>query len=218
MNIPGTVPKHVESIPWQDYRASETGLIAYYNSDPVSELAIREIPEQYPSEVAPDPNYETGTYGLYGCGRNKVRNTLVKAKSRYLFFMTRYEGTIGENYDRVLVTGYYRVAAVADVQKLHIRYLEEYSCIGSEKCMALRADEAAFVSVEDAYEVSSDVLKSWGAATRVTKQTRIALDEEQTKQVLEHLKSKPNRIDDYIEQTKQLSPANQEDEEEEEEI
>lgn len=212
----GSVPRHVDSIPWQDYRASETGLIAYYSSDPVSELPIREVPEEYPSQVVADPNYETLTYGLYGCGRNKVRSAFVKAKARYLFFMTRYEGTKGEYYDRVLVTGYYRISATADVQKLHIRYLEEYSCIGSEKCMALRADEAVFVSVDDAFELTPEVLEAWGASARVTRQTRIAVDEEQAKRLLDHFTAKPNILDTYVEETKRLLPESEDEEEEEE--
>jgi hypothetical protein len=50
----------VENAAWQDYRASNTGMVVFYSSDPVSEIPIREIPEDIPSDILPEPNYETG--------------------------------------------------------------------------------------------------------------------------------------------------------------
>ena len=32
----GIMKQSVESIPWQDYRASNTGMVVFYTSDPVS--------------------------------------------------------------------------------------------------------------------------------------------------------------------------------------
>ena len=95
----GTLTRHVDSIPWQDYRASENGMVLYYTTEPISEIPVREIPEEIPSSVSPDPHYETGTYGLYGCSRAKIRNTFVKSKTRYVFFMSRYVGTNVDIYD-----------------------------------------------------------------------------------------------------------------------
>ena len=137
--------KSQDSILWQDYRASNTGMIVFYASDPVSEIPVREIPEDIDSPVVPEPNYESGTYGFYGCSRTKIRGAFAKSKLRYLFFLTKYAGTKDGYKDKMLVTGYFRVAKTADVQKLHLRYLSEYSCIDAASCIALRADEVHFV-------------------------------------------------------------------------
>jgi hypothetical protein len=217
MFFSGTIQKHVDSIPWQDYRGSDSGMVVPYSSDPVSELPIREVPEEWPSDVIADPNYETGTFGLYGCGKANVRNAFFKAKMRYLFFMAKYEGANAEYLDRFLITGFYRINWTADVQKLHIRYLNEYSCIGTSACMALRADESHFVSLDDAYEVTAEQAEAWGSSSRITRQSRFSLDEEQTSALLEHLRSKENIVEEYIQETKRLQPQAGEEEEEEEE-
>jgi hypothetical protein len=198
--------KSPDSILWQDYRAANTGMVVYYSSDPVSEIAIREIPDDADSPVVPEPHYESGTYGFYGCSRTKIRGAFAKSKIRYLFFLTKYAGTKDGFKDKMLITGYYRIAKTADVQKLHLRYLNEYSCIDSTSCIALRADEVQFVALEDAFEVSPDRLKAWGFNAKVSKQLRIILAAETTAELLSFLKSKPNRIDSYVGETKRLSP------------
>ncbi len=214
MFLEGSIPKHVDSIPWQDYRGSETGMVIYYPTDPVSELPIREVPEEVGSDLLPEPNYETGSYGLYGCSRPKIRNSFVKAKMKYLFFMTKYAGSNYEYTDTVMITGYFRIAKTANVQKLHIRYLSNYSCLNDDSCTAFRADEMHFVSVEDAMVLTPQLLEYMGYKSRVTKQTRISIDEEKTNEILEYLRSKPNRVEDYIEETKRLQPEAEDEEEE----
>ncbi len=211
----GVIPNHIESIKWQDYRGIRTGVIVYYNTDPISEIPIREVPEELPTELLPEPNYESGSYGLYGCKHNKMRSSFVKKKIQYLFFMTRYEGTNIELTDELMVTGYYRIKQVADVQKLHIRYLNEYSCLNEETCMAFRADKIHFVSVQDAFLITSEVLKVWESTSRITRQTKIVLDEEKTAELIAYLESKKNVVEAYIEETERLQPAYDDDEEEE---
>lgn len=202
--------KTPDSILWQDYRAASTGMVVFYSSDPVSEIPIREIPDDVESPILPDPNYETGTYGFYGCSRTKIRGAFAKSKLRYLFFLTKYAGTKEGFKDKMLVTGYFRISKTTDVQKLHRRYLDEYSCLDSDTCIALRADEVYFVSLSDAFEVSPDQLKAWGFNAKVSKQLRIMLSEENTTQLLNLLKSKPNHRDTYIAETKRLSPYDEE--------
>ncbi|MDG5815394.1 hypothetical protein QA601_09905 [Chitinispirillales bacterium ANBcel5] len=204
--------RSVDSVLWQDYRASDTGMIVFYSSDPVSELPIREVPEQYPSDIIPEPNYETGTYGFYGCSKSKVRTNFIKSKYRYLLFMTKYVGADTEYKDRFFITGYYRVAQTADVKKQHIRYCSDYSCLDEDGCYALRADEKAFVSIEDSFEVTKEVLGEWDFKSRLTRQTRITLNEEQTLRVVNHLQSKQDITSEYIQETQRLQPHGDEDE------
>jgi hypothetical protein len=195
-----------ESVAWQDYRSSNRAMVVFYASDPVSELPIREVPEEYPSEIPPEPNYESGTYGLYGCGKSRIRNAFAKSKLRYLLFVTRYEGTSADYKGRLIITGYFRIAKTAEVKKLHIRYGSDYSCIDEDSCTALRADEIRFVATADAFAVTGEVMQAWNYKARLTKQTRIMLDEPNTAAVISHLQSKPDITAQYVAETKRLQP------------
>jgi len=201
-----------ESVAWQDYRSSNTGMVVFYAGDPIAELPIREVPEELPSEILPEPNYESGTYGLYGCGKSRIRNAFVKSKIRYLFFVTKYEGTKADYTGRLVITGYFRIWKTAEVKKLHIRYGSDYSCIDEEYCYALRADESRFVAVEDAFAVTDEVMKAWNYKARLTKQTRIMLNEQNTAAIIDHLKSKPDVTAQYVSETKRLQPHGEEEE------
>jgi hypothetical protein len=208
----GIMRKSPDGIGWQDYRASTNGMVVFYASDPVSEMAIREIPEELASPITPEPNYETGTYGFYGCDKTKIRGAFAKSKLRYLFFLTKYAGSKEEFKDKMLVTGYYRIAKTADVQKLHLRYLDDCSCIDAPSCIALRADEVRFVDIGDAFAVTEEQLKAWGYNAKVSKQLRIILTPEDTAKLLAHLKEKPDHLAAYITETKRLSPEDEEEE------
>jgi hypothetical protein len=192
---------------WQDYRASNVGMVIFYGGDPISELPIREVPVSYPSDIAPEPNYETGTFGFYSCSQTKIRSTFVKSRIRYLIFITKYIGTNEDFKGRYYVTGYYRVTKIADVKRQHIRFCEDFSCLDENVCMALRSDESRFVAIEDAFPVNDEILKKqWGFGGRITRQSRIILTEQQTAAVVDYLNSKPDIQDKYIEETTRLQP------------
>ncbi len=72
----------LESASWQDYRASNIGMVVFYASDPISEIPIREIPEELPSEIAPEPNYETGTYKIW-----QAEHSILFAIFNFLIFL-----------------------------------------------------------------------------------------------------------------------------------
>lgn len=209
--------KSPDGIGWQDYRASTNGMVVFYASDPVSEMAIREIPEELSSPVTPEPNYESGTYGFYGCDKTKIRGAFAKSKVRFLFFLTKYVGSKEEFKDKMLITGYYRISKTADVQKLHLRYLDECSCTDAPSCIALRADEVHFVGLADAVVITEEQLKAWGYNAKVSKQLRIILTPESTSQLLVQLKEKPNQLDSYSIETKRLSPEDEEEDVDEQE-
>jgi hypothetical protein len=202
-----------ESVAWQDYRSSNTGMVVFYASDPISELPIREVPEELHSEILPEPNYESGTYGLYGCGKSKIRSAFIKLKTRYLFFVTKYEGTRAEYKGRICITGYFRIWKTAEVKKLHIRYGSDYSCIDEQACYALRADESRFVAIEEAFALTEEIMKTWNYKARITRQTRIILDEQHTREIVEYLKSKQDITAQYVTETKRLQPHPEEAEE-----
>jgi hypothetical protein len=217
MTTESVIKSAAEGALWQDYRASNTGMVIFYGSDPISELPIREIPERYPSEIESEPNYETGTFGYYSCARTKIRSTFVKSKIRYLLFITKYAGTGEGLLGKYMVTGFYRVTKTADVKRRHIRSCADYSCLDEKVCYALRAEEVHMVSATDAFPVTPQMLKEWGFSGRLTRQSRIILTEEQTATVVDFLRGKADIKDKYIEETARLQPKVGEDEEEGEE-
>ncbi len=206
--------RSVDSALWQDYRASNTAMVVFYSTDPVSEIPIREVPEEYPSDILPEPNYESATYGFYGCSRSKIRTAFVKSKLRYVIFVTKYQGTNADYKDRFFVTGYIKVNKIADVKKAHIRFCSDFTCLDEPRCLALRGDEQRFVSIEEAFEVTPDVLLSWDFKAKLTRQARIILNEENTMKIIEHLDSKNDITEKYIEETARLQPHSDDEESE----
>jgi hypothetical protein len=78
-----------------------TGYLAYYYSDDLSRLPVRHVTR--PGDCKSDPNFETGTFGVFSTCEPPVRSALVRRRCQYLFFVTRREGL-----GRVLA-GMYRV-------------------------------------------------------------------------------------------------------------
>ena len=93
--------------PWKELEAHPLagGFLSYYYSDPLSRLPVREVTR--PHDNKSDPNFETGTFGLFSTCERSMRSGVVKRGTRYLFFVTRYRG------ERV-VSGYYRLKWYAD--------------------------------------------------------------------------------------------------------
>jgi hypothetical protein len=217
MQFNGMIPKHIDSQLWQGYRGAEKGMVIFYTTDSVSEMPIRDVPEEYPTVIVPEPNYESKTFGFYGCAHTKIRAAFIKSKLRYLFFMTKYAGANYEFMDQLMVTGFYRISHTTDVQKLHVRYLDECSCLSEDSCIALRADEVHFVALTDAFVLTPEVFTKWECPSRVTRQTRIVLNDANTADLLVYLRSKKNIVNDYIEETSRLQPASDAEEVDEDE-
>ena len=63
-----------------------------------------------------------------------------------------------------------------------------------------------FVAMEDAYAVTDAVMKSWNYKARMTKQTRIMLDEQRTGEIVELPEIKARHTAEYIAETNRLQP------------
>ena len=104
---------------------------------------------------------------------------------------------------------FYKIGSIADVQKLHLRYLDDNTCFSEKFCYALKAssdeNDVMFFSDEDAYVLNAAALKSLSIDKKVTKATKIELDEEHTKKLLIKFYEKENKKADYIKQTQDLS-------------
>jgi hypothetical protein len=191
------------NILWQGYRHKETGVIVYYDSSETALLPIRTNIGKKGKNADADPNYESATYGLYSCTASRHRTNFVKNKFGYVFFMTKYQGANEKLKDKIMISGYYKIASIAEVQKLHLRYfgLDDSSCFAEKLCYALKANDAVFLSEEDCYVFTAASLKSLGIDKKITKATKIELDEEKTKKLLKKFEGKENKIADYIAQT-----------------
>ncbi|MGM0444483.1 MAG: hypothetical protein ACQEQV_09870 [Fibrobacterota bacterium] len=202
--ITGDVHKTVGSVRWQEYICNDSGIIVYYESDKDSELPIRKVSVKSIDDAHFEPNYETGTYGFYGCANSTLRNNFVKKHRGYVFFMTRYQGTVQQLNGKLMITGYYKVGKSFDVQNLHLRYLDSYTCFNGKQCQALLADEKLFVRPEDAYQLTAASLKSFGYEKKVTRMTKIEVDEDRVKKILKKFKDKENVVDMYSTTTQEL--------------
>jgi len=203
MNISATT-----LISWQGYRHKETGVIVYYDSCETALLPIRTNSNKKGKPADADPNYETATYGLYSCNASRHRTNFVKNKFGYVFFMTKYQGANAKFKDKMMITGYYKIGSTAEVQKFHLRNfgLEGSSCFAEKMCYALKVADGenniVFLSEEDSYVLTKISLAALGIDKKITKATKIELDEEKTKKLLKKFEGKENRIADYIAQTK----------------
>jgi hypothetical protein len=63
--------------------------------------------------------------------------------------------------------------------------------------------------------LTPEVLEEWEYSSRVTRQTRISLEEETALKLVEYLKSKPDCTEEYVKETKRLSPDADTEEDEE---
>ena len=201
----------ISNILWQGYRHKDTGIVIYYDSHEAAALPVRASVAKGGKSAGNDPHYESATYGLHSCSASRYRINFVKNKFGYVFFMTKYQGRNEKLKDKIMITGFYKIGSVADVQKMHLRYLDSNSCFAEKLCYALKAaanekgeSEAVFLSEEDAYVLNSTSLKSLGFDKKITKTTKIELNEEQTKKLLKKFEGKENKIADYIKQTKEL--------------
>ena len=110
---------------WQDYRGNMAGSLLYVETSHQSEMPVRDQLNENEKGFLYEPNYETSTYGLMSCYNVKAINTIVKSKSRYILFGTRYEGlSDSEMRNKYLIMGYMRIDKIKDVRTRHVqRYM-----------------------------------------------------------------------------------------------
>jgi hypothetical protein len=77
------------------------GYAAVYYSDPTSRLAVREVTR--PGDNKSDPNFETGTFGLFSTCERSMRSGVHGRQASRLFFLTSHAG------QPRAVTGYYEL-------------------------------------------------------------------------------------------------------------
>ncbi|NLB64012.1 MAG: hypothetical protein GX801_07900 [Fibrobacter sp.] len=190
---------------WQDYIGKESGILLYVETSMQSVLPVRDQLNDNEKGAFWEPNYETSTWGLESCLYAKRVNAIVKAKHKYVFFGTRYAGFDADYTDKYLIMGFMEVSKTRDMRERHIRqYMlnaeegtPEPECMMLNESLALYGD-MHFVGLEDSFEVTHDWLKGHELRGRPTRQLRLVMEDEPLTEVMEHLKSKPNIIGEYV--------------------
>ena len=151
-----------------------------------------------------EPNYETSTYGLMSCYNVKAINTIVKSKSRYILFGTRYEGlSDSEMRNKYLIMGYMRIDKIKDVRTRHVQRYMANPEMQEPECMQMEHNWAVygpmrFVSLDDSFVVTDEILKEWGYKGHASRQLKTVFSKEHLEKILAHLDSKEDMIDEYI--------------------
>ncbi|GHV10814.1 hypothetical protein AGMMS49938_00460 [Fibrobacterales bacterium] len=185
---------------WQDYRSNQNGAILFTETSHHSLVPVRDQLNENGNGVFLDPNYETGTVGLFAYKNTKEINKAIAAKSRYLFFGTRYEGANADFKNKYLIYGYQRIDKIKDVRGLFLnKFLNdpEPTFITLDKCLATWG-LMRFVSFEDAYHLTDDQLREWGYPGRAARPLRTIFKEEHAKILVNYFDSKPDQTDEYI--------------------
>lgn len=188
---------------WQDYRGETAGALLYIETSHQSIVPVRDQLNENGKGFFFEPNYETSTFGLISCCQAKSLNNILKNKSRYILFGTRYEGSIPDFKNKFLIMGYQRVDKVKDVRSRHLQHFlsnpsaQEPECLALEKSMATWGP-MRFVALQDSFILTDDQLKTWGYKGRATRQLKVVFNKEHLELILAHLDSKPDLTDEYI--------------------
>lgn len=188
---------------WQDYRGETAGALLYIETSHQSIVPVRDQLNENGKGFFFEPNYETSTFGLISCCQAKSLNNILKNKSRYILFGTRYEGSIPDFKNKFLIMGYQRVDKVKDVRSRHLQHFLSNPSAQEPECMALEKSMATwgpmrFVALQDSFILTDDQLKTWGYKGRATRQLKVVFNKEHLELILAHLDSKPDLTDEYI--------------------
>lgn len=189
---------------WQDYRGNMTGALLYVETSHQSIVPVRDQLNENGKGCFFEPNYETSTYGLISCCNAKNMNSIVKNKSRYVLFGTRYEGMSASDFkNKYVIMGYMRIDKIKDVRTRHIQKYMATPGAAEPECMQLEKDMAVwgpmyFVALEDSFVISDELLKEWDYKGRATRQLKAVFREEHLNIILGHLNSKKNMIEEYV--------------------
>lgn len=198
---------------WQGFRGKNTGSLLYVETSRMSVVPVRDQLNENEKGFFSEPNYETSTYGFVSCCNVKTINKIIRTnKSRYILFGTRYEGGDADYKDKYLIMGYMRIEHTKDVRSRHIQAYMATPGAAEPESMLLEENIAVqgpmhFVSLQDCYVLTDDRLKDWGYKGHANRQLKTVFSEEHTKEILAHLDSRDNKIEEYIATVEEFKKA-----------
>lgn len=189
---------------WQDYRGNNTGALLYVETSHQSSVPVRDQLNENGKGFFYEPNYETSTYGFVSCSNVKNVNSIIKNKSRFILFGTRYEGVAYPDFkNKYLIMGYMRIDKIKDVRTRHIQKYMGNPSEEEPECMQLAQDMAVygqmrFVSLKDCFILTDELLKEWKYKGRASRQLKAVFEKEPLELILTHLNSVPDMTEEYI--------------------
>lgn len=189
---------------WPKENGDKGKLTYYYCNVNRSKLPIRDVCNDHGEGSKREPHYEgnlTG-YGTYNecvdCNAPAIDSMIENQKANILFFATWYTGK-DESYNnsnrRYFVTGYYTVNETKKVRNPS-RY-------------AIRCYKPFFVDIGQAFELSSPVLRKWRPDRKTVEifgdQLKFYLERDQTRQLINHFRSKENVVKRYVVETERVA-------------
>jgi hypothetical protein len=189
---------------WQDYRGNNTGALLYVETSHQSAVPVRDQLNENGKGFFYEPNYETNTYGFVSCSNVKNLNSILKNKSRYILFGTRYEGVTYPDFkNKYLIMGYMRIDKTKDVRTRHIQKYMSNPTENEPECMQLALDMAVygdmrFVALENSFILTDELLKEWKYKGRASRQLKTVFEKEHLDLILAHLNSAPDMTEEYI--------------------
>jgi len=201
---------------WQDYRGKAEGVLIHVGSARGQALPVRELTDSNGRAVL-EPNYETGTYGIIQCLEARTRLAALKARRRYFLFGTRYQGSVEEARGRFYIVGTMRLEKSLEVRKRHVhKWMEQKDttppaappeCMEMDECYAFQSSEMNFYALEDCFELTEPLMKSWGYKGKITKQMKLTFSEDKVGLILEHFKDKTPCNAAYAAAVKEMEEA-----------
>jgi hypothetical protein len=191
--IPGRPP----GFPWQELRpnANAESYLCFYYVSPFSAYPVRDVNRivssgngGFVADCKVDPNWETGTFGLFSTCQASIRCGVVNRRSPYLFFF----GDHASDGERG-VTGYYR-----------LRWYAHGGMYDGDYCLA--AEKTHFVKRAISF---ADVNQRLGTSLsgRVPRLS-IKLSPTQSKNLIEMLEAQPDATDSYVSEVSRLEEIN----------
>lgn len=169
---------------WKPYAGtSNSSYLDWYFCDKNAvEIPIRDVSRKGKTE----PHYEDRSFNLSSrCNRLLLRGAISR-NERYIFFFTRYTGSIKKFRDKFFITGYYKIDKICNV---------------SDKDYATRhavlADKPKFVKIQDALPLQ-DIIK---CSSKNSRHIPKRLTAKKVSRILRYFQNKKNEVKKYTKET-----------------
>lgn len=194
----GKPPLQPPSPPWKELapRADAESYLCFYYGSPISNTPVRDINRMVPvgkggfvADCKVDPNWETGTFGLFSTCQQDIRRGIVSRRAPYLFF---FANKVGTRRTRV-VSGYYR-----------LRWYADGGTSAGDFCLA--ADKMHFVEKGIPFDKVNAAIGT-RLSSRVPR-LAIKLTPEQAGRLIGLLERQPDATSSYIREIRRLERIN----------
>lgn len=169
---------------WRPYAGtSNSSYLDWYFCDKNSvEIPIRDVSRRGKTE----PHYEDKSFNLYSrCNRLSLRGAISR-NEKYIFFFTKYTGSIEKLRDKFFITGYYKIDKICNVSDKD--YVTRH---------AILTDKPKFVRIQDAFPLNNIIKYSSRNSRHIVRR----LDKNKVSIILKYFQDKDNVVKEYTKKT-----------------